>query len=66
VSAANTGPSVLVDPAGRVRAALPSGRPATGVFSVPASAGLTPYLLAGERPLLGLIVAGLLLRAAGR
>lgn len=66
VSAANTGPSLVVDPAGRVRGALPSGRPATGVFTVPASTGFTPYLLAGERPLLGVIVAGLALRAAGR
>ncbi len=66
VSAANTGPSVLVDPKGRVRGALPSGRPATGLFSIPASAGLTPYLLAGERPLLALMLAGLLLRAADR
>jgi hypothetical protein len=36
------------------------------LFSVPASAGLTPYLLAGERPLLVLIVAGLALRATRR
>lgn len=66
VSAANTGPSVLVSPAGRVMAALPSGRPGTGLFSVPARAGLTPYLLAGERPLLVAIAAGLALRAARR
>ncbi|MFN9623463.1 MAG: nitrilase-related carbon-nitrogen hydrolase [Cyanobacteriota bacterium] len=66
VSVANTGPSALVDPAGRVRGALPSGRPATAVFSVPASAEGTPYLQAGERPLIVLIIAGLVLRAAGR
>jgi len=66
VSAANTGPSVLVNPAGRVLAALPSGRTSTGLFTVPASEVLTPYLLAGERPLLVLIVAGLALRATRR
>jgi apolipoprotein N-acyltransferase len=66
VSAANTGPSVLVNPSGRVLAALPSGRTSTGFFSVPASEVLTPYLLAGERPLLVLIVAGLALRATRR
>jgi len=66
VSAANTGPSVLVDPAGRVVGALPSGQTTTGLFRVPASAGLTPYLLAGERPLLVLVAAALALRAARR
>jgi apolipoprotein N-acyltransferase len=66
VSAANTGPSVLVDPAGRVRAALPSGAPATGLFRVAASQRLTPYLLGGERPLVALVGAGLALRAARR
>ena len=63
VSAANTGPSVLVDPSGRVVAALPLGARATGLFRVPARSGLTPYLLVGEAPLMGLIVAGGGLRA---
>jgi apolipoprotein N-acyltransferase len=66
VSAANTGPSVLVDPAGRVMAALPSGRPTTGLFTVPIRQGFTPYLVGGERPLLGLLATGLALRAARR
>ena len=66
VSAANTGPSLLVDPSGRVAAALPPGRPGTGLFTVSASRRLTPYLLGGEVPLLGLIAAGGGLRAAKR
>jgi apolipoprotein N-acyltransferase len=66
VSAANTGPSLLVDSSGRVAAALPPGRPDTGLFSVPASWRLTPYLVAGEVPLLVLIAAGGVLRAAKR
>ncbi|MEB3260750.1 MAG: apolipoprotein N-acyltransferase [Cyanobacteriota bacterium] len=66
VSAANTGPSLLVDPAGRVRAALPSGEARTGFFVVPPSARRTPYLLAGERTLMLAGVAGLALRGARR
>jgi apolipoprotein N-acyltransferase len=66
VSAANTGPSLLVDPSGRVAAALPPGRQDTGLFTVPASRRQTPYLLGGEAPLLGLIAAGGALRAAKR
>jgi apolipoprotein N-acyltransferase len=66
VSAANTGPSALVDPAGQVRGALPSGEASTAFFLVPTSARLTPYLLAGERPLLLLLVGGLILRGTRR
>ena len=66
VSAANTGPSLLVDPAGRVVAALPPGRSGTGLFTVPASRRLTPYLLVGEGALLALIAAGVGLRAVKR
>ena len=66
VSAANTGPSLLVDPSGRVAAALPLGRTGTGLFTVPASRLETPYLLAGEVPLLGLLAVGGGLRAAKR
>ncbi len=66
VSAANTGPSVLVDPAGRVRAALPRGEASTAFFVVPPSTGRTPYLAAGERPLLGALLAGLVLRRTWR
>jgi apolipoprotein N-acyltransferase len=66
VSAANTGPSVLVNPAGRVMDSLPSGRTSTGFFTVPSRSGLTPYLLVGERSLLVLIIMGLALRVAQR
>ncbi|MFN5465520.1 MAG: nitrilase-related carbon-nitrogen hydrolase, partial [Cyanobacteriota bacterium] len=64
VSAANTGPSLLVDPAGRVAAALAPGRPSTRLLVVPGSERLTPYLRGGEAPLLGLIAVGAALRAA--
>jgi apolipoprotein N-acyltransferase len=66
VSAANTGPSALVDPAGRVLASLPSGEAATAFFTVPSSEHRTPYLVAGERPLLALMLGGLALRATRR
>lgn len=64
VSAANTGPSLLVSPGGKVAAALPPGLPTTGLFTVPARRELTPYLCGGEAPLLGLLAAGGALRAA--
>ena len=60
VSVANTGPSQLIDPAGRVERSLPAGVPATGLVTVPALGGLTPYGRWGELPLLGLGLAGLL------
>jgi apolipoprotein N-acyltransferase len=60
VSVANTGPSQLIDPAGRVERSLPAGVPATGLVTVPALAGLTSYGRWGELPLLGLGLAGLL------
>jgi apolipoprotein N-acyltransferase len=66
VSAANTGPSALVDPTGRVLASLPSGRAANGFFRLLASERLTPYVLVGERPLLALVVIGLALRLSRR
>ncbi|MFM1799988.1 MAG: hypothetical protein RLZZ117_2266 [Cyanobacteriota bacterium] len=66
VSAANTGPSALVDPTGRVLASLSSGRAATGFFRLLASERLTPYVLVGERPLLALVVIGLALRLSRR
>jgi apolipoprotein N-acyltransferase len=52
VSAANTGPSLLVNARGRVVDSLPAGRPATGVFAVPRLQALTPYDRWGEAPLL--------------
>jgi apolipoprotein N-acyltransferase len=57
VSVANTGPSQLIDPAGRVERSLPAGVPATGLVTVPALGGLTPYGRWGELPLLGLGLA---------
>jgi apolipoprotein N-acyltransferase len=60
VSAANTGPSALVDARGRVGQRLPAGRPATGLFTVPQLETLTPYDRFGEGPLLlVLALAGL-------
>jgi apolipoprotein N-acyltransferase len=60
VSAANTGPSALVDARGRVGQRLPAGRPATGLFTVPQLEALTPYDRFGEGPLLlVLALAGL-------
>jgi apolipoprotein N-acyltransferase len=66
VSAANTGPSLLVDPSGRVAAALPPGQPGTGLFTVPTHPRETPYLLGGEIPLGVLIAVGGILRAGKR
>lgn len=66
VSAANTGPSLLVDPGGRVVEALRSGEPATGLFTVPLRRQQTPYLRWGEAPLVLLLVAGGALRVARR
>jgi apolipoprotein N-acyltransferase len=60
VSAANTGPSVLVGARGEVGQQLPAGRPATGLFAVPQLEMLTPYDRFGEAPLLLLVaLAGL-------
>jgi apolipoprotein N-acyltransferase len=63
VSVANTGPSELIDPRGRVRQSLETGVPATGVVTVPLPAGevveLTGYGRWGETPLLALLLAGL-------
>jgi apolipoprotein N-acyltransferase len=66
VSAANTGPSLLVDPSGRVAAALPPGQPGTGLFTVPTHPRQTPYLLGGEIPLGVLFAVGGILRAGKR
>jgi apolipoprotein N-acyltransferase len=63
VSAANTGPSVLVDARGRVEQRLPAGRPATGLFAVPQLEALTPYDRFGEGPLLLLVALAGLARA---
>jgi apolipoprotein N-acyltransferase len=66
VSAANTGPSLLVDPRGRVRQALPSQRSATGRVWVPHRSSLTAYDRFGEAPLLALLLAGGGMHVLGR
>ena len=62
VSAANTGPSLLVNPRGRVVTALPAGAPATGQFTVPLLQALTPYDRFGDGPLLLLTLGAGVLR----
>ncbi|MDP5122825.1 MAG: apolipoprotein N-acyltransferase, partial [Cyanobium sp. MAG_04] len=56
VSAANTGPSLLVNSRGLPVASLPSGRAATGVFSVPRLQAPSSYDRWGELPLLLVLV----------
>ncbi|CAK6697429.1 MULTISPECIES: nitrilase-related carbon-nitrogen hydrolase [unclassified Synechococcus] len=58
VSAANTGPSLVVDSSGRLRTALPPGRPVTTVLGLEPRDAMTPYDRFGELPLLGLALAG--------
>lgn len=62
VSAANTGPSLLVSPRGNLVGQLPAGRPARGLFRLQQSQALTTYTRLGEGPLLALAAAGLALR----
>ncbi|MFM8604004.1 MAG: nitrilase-related carbon-nitrogen hydrolase [Cyanobium sp.] len=64
VSAANTGPSLVVDASGALRQQLPAGRSASAVMSVRQRTGLTPYARWGELPLLALALLGGLLRLA--
>ena len=59
VSVANTGPSLLIDPAGRLQQQLPAGQPAWGVWSLQARQGRSGYARAGELPLLLLVLLGL-------
>jgi apolipoprotein N-acyltransferase len=69
VSAANTGPSVLVDAAGRLRDQLPAGRQGSAVFSVQPRSQLTLYDRWGEAPLLMALAIALVLilrRSPGR
>ena len=61
VSAANTGPSVLVDAAGRLRDRLPAGRNGSAVFSLRPRSQLTPYDRWGEAPLLMALAIALVL-----
>ncbi|MFO7628259.1 MAG: nitrilase-related carbon-nitrogen hydrolase [Prochlorococcaceae cyanobacterium] len=57
VSAANTGPSLVVDAQGRLRQQLPAAVATTGLMEVLPLARLTPYDRWGERPLLLLLLA---------
>jgi apolipoprotein N-acyltransferase len=60
ISSANTGPSLVVDPHGRVGEQLPAGRPVSGILSVRQRSSLTPYDRWGDGPLLGIAaLAGL-------
>jgi apolipoprotein N-acyltransferase len=58
VSAANTGPSVVVDASGALREQLPSGRSASAVMTVRQRSALTPYDRWGEMPLLAVALVG--------
>jgi apolipoprotein N-acyltransferase len=65
VSAANTGPSLVVDATGALRQQLPAGRSASALVSVEQRTALTPYARWGELPLLALALLGGLLRLVG-
>jgi len=62
VSAANTGPSLLISPRGRIVAGLPPSRASTGLFPVPRLHQLTLYDRLGDAPLLLLTLLVTLLR----
>ena len=66
VSAANTGPSLLVDSSGAVRQRLSTGRAGTLSMQLQVRAGLTGYSRAGELPLLLLAVAAGIARQRSR
>ncbi len=59
VSTANTGPSLLIDPAGQVVEQLVRGRPAMQLLRVPVLHGRTAYARWGEAPVVLLLVFGL-------
>jgi apolipoprotein N-acyltransferase len=63
VSAANTGPSLVVDPAARLQPGGPAPfTPATALLRLQPTLASTPYLRLGEAPLLLLLLAGMALR----
>jgi apolipoprotein N-acyltransferase len=66
VSAANTGPSLVVDAAGRLQAQLPAGQAASGVVTLLPRSGLSPYVRWREGPLLLLLALALAGRWAPR
>ncbi|MCP9884268.1 apolipoprotein N-acyltransferase [Synechococcus sp. ATX 2A4] len=63
-SAANTGPSLVVDSSGVIRQRLPAGYAATGLFALERRTHWTPYVRWGELPLLLLALVGGVYRAA--
>lgn len=58
VSSANTGPSLVIDSQGLVRAALPPGRPQLGVFKLERLKRSTTYQIWREAPLVLMILLG--------
>lgn len=58
VSTANTGPSLVIDGRGVVRAALPQGRPELGIFQLERLKRSTPYQIWREGPLILMILLG--------
>ena len=65
VSAANTGPSLVVDARGQVRQRLPAGRSQWQGMELRQLHALTPYARWGDGPLLLLLIAGLIWRGSG-
>ena len=66
VSAANTGPSLLVDPRGVLHQQLPAERSASSVMTLHQRSALTPYDRWGELPLLALALLGGAMRLGSR
>jgi apolipoprotein N-acyltransferase len=66
VSAANTGPSLVVDPRGQVRQRLDSEAPGTLRVEVQSKTGLTGYCRVGEWPLLALAAVAAAAHARSR
>lgn len=65
VSAANTGPSLVMDARGQLRERLPAGRSASAVMTLYQRTTLTPYARWGELPLVALALLGAGLRLRG-
>jgi apolipoprotein N-acyltransferase len=62
VSAANTGPSLLISPRGELLGQLPAGKPGRALFRLRQSQSITPYGQLGELPLLLLAAAAAAVR----
>jgi apolipoprotein N-acyltransferase len=65
VSAANTGPSLVMDARGQLRERLPAGRSTSAVMTLYQRTTLTPYARWGELPLVALVLLGAGLRLRG-